>query len=497
MPFARFKLFAASFWTIVFLLLTFAKTIVLSPLMLEHWGKEGFYFWLVLLSSRAFIYFIPDAYIRYSVSKYNIEAHADRPGALRSLQSGWAFIAALKAVIIVVLAVLLLVWPRLTSTLFNTDTNHTGQYKLAVSMIIFLTACGIQNLQRYAAGLREPDGNIWVNMLLECLLLAGEMVLLTVMTRNHCSMPVCVWADSLLVMVVTLPVLLSLFRRYQLHWPFRKGWLKKGWQLMKAGKNLYASNFMEKVTGDGLLAFLSILRFGKNELMLFSTLRTLFNTPALAKNLLLNTHTPPLQQAYALDQRHVISKLLCTKWLIWGSVLNAGIVLLFPFYKPIFTTWTKGLLAYDTAMATLLLIYTTSVLYNSVFLFLLKGINATRKLLLCMSIKSIVSLLAIWLFAKKITDVCLLQAAIEIASGIILFPIFTPLPFRTKRAHRDSPPVALLFIPSFLTICALILFTQSSYDVFELCIYISAMLISANLLYRVMMPGAGALPAKK
>lgn len=410
-----------SVWTIVFFICSFARTIVLTPLMLSHWGKTVFCFWALILSARALICFLPDSFIRYVVNRYNLEFHHDPEHASATMRSGMAFLILFSSGLGLLCLALFTATDVAASWLFDADAAQIHNLQPGLCLVVYIIAALLQNIQRMYAGVKEPSGGIWQNMMMESALLVGEVLLLGCLLSAGYDFSTCILADSALVMAGALSYMLHLYREY----PIRGGWswlrIKEGSRMfVKAGK-LYAGNFFEKLCTDGLVLLLSFFRYDKGSIALFATVRTITNTPLLAGNLLLNTYTPEWQKAYVHKEIATLQRLLTLIRVKLGGFLLAGIVLCYPLYKPLFLLWTKGGIAYNDLFMALMLAATVFNLFGLGYSFILKGINAMNQLFFVMALKAMLILAGLALLPVSIVNAGVLLLGSElIVSGFLL-----------------------------------------------------------------------------
>jgi O-antigen/teichoic acid export membrane protein len=414
---------SGTLWTIAFFVSSFAKTILLTPLMLMHWGQELFCFWAIILSARAIILFLSDGFVRYVVNRYNLLFHLDEPAAAKVLASGISFLLVFSAGLCLLIAVLFVAFPSLSSFVF--DTGNELFAFLPFCLVSYIVAASLQNVQRMYAGAKEARGLIWHNMVLEVVLVIFEILLLGLLLSGGADFSVAVYADSSIILLVALLYLIHLSVKYPLKGIFSGQSIQEGARDFAKATQLYASNFFEKLSSDGLVLLLSFFRFDKAAIALFATVRTIVNTPLLAQNLLLNTYTPEMQKHFSLGNSQALEKLLRFIRLRIGAVLCLGILLSLPLYQPVFMLWTKGEIAYNEMFMLLMLISAVFNLYGLSYSFLLKGVNAFSQSLAVMLLKSLFIIAALIFSQQSITGFALSLLLIELLTSVFLLPLLT------------------------------------------------------------------------
>ncbi|MCC6186646.1 MAG: hypothetical protein IT256_05775, partial [Chitinophagaceae bacterium] len=288
----------ATVWTILFFVSSFAKTIILTPLMLVHWGKELFSFWALILSARAVVLFLSDGYVRFVVNQYNLLYHSDGPKANRVLASGISFLLLLSLGTMLLLVLSFFFFPSVNAFVFDT---HTELFSfLPICLLAYIAVACVQNVQRMYAATKEAEGLVWHNMLVEVLMIVAEISVLSFLLIAGSGFANVMLADIAIILLVAVVYLFHLAVKYPLGKVWTVALLKEGAQNFRKATQLYASNFFEKLTTDGLVLLLSFFRFDKAAIALFATVRTLVNTPLLAQNLLLNSYTPEMQKHFSL-----------------------------------------------------------------------------------------------------------------------------------------------------------------------------------------------------
>lgn len=413
-------------WTVLFFLSSFAKTLVLTPLMLTVWGAAGFSYWAIILSVRAVMLFVTDAYVRYIANEYNILFHKDETKAAALLSGGVSFLLVFSAGLCLLAGAALLSFPGLSALLFAVDTDYALAAGLPVCLLAYLFAACVQNVQRLLAATKEARGQISQNMMFEVILVLLELAVLTILMSQGRSVSAGVLADSFAIVVVASVYLVYLLCRYPLPGLMKGRNVKAGVTGFVEAGRLYAGNFFEKLCTDGLVLLLSFFRFDKAAIALFATVRTMVNAPVLAQNLLLNTYTPQLQKRFALHDEAGLKALFRLVRLQLGCIMMLGIVCCYPLYEPVFVYWTKGKLAYSEPFMAGMLILTIFNLYGTGFVFVLKGLNLLPDLLRLMVLRTFFTLAA---FCCSFSDPVLLAALLAVAE-LLCSVVYLPLALR-------------------------------------------------------------------
>lgn len=390
--------------------------------MLTHWGQDIFCYWAIILSLRAIILFVADGYVRYIVNQYNMLFHTEAPKATHLLSAGISFLTLLSLTICIALGIILFAFPICTSSLFAVASTTISLSTLSFCLLVFIVGACMQMLQRMYAACHEARGRVAQNMVFEVLLIACEIAAILFLSLGDFGFKQVVALDSAVVFGMTLGFMVYLRYRYPLPGMFARSSVQQGFGLFRKATQLYAYNFFEKLSTDGLVVLLSFFRFDKAAIALFSTIRTIVNTPILAQNLLLNTYTPKLQAAFALRDAHAVAQLLRFIRLSVGAVLLLGILLCLPFYENIFIFWTKGRIAFDTSFLLLLLMMTVGQLLGTTYLFMLKGLNALSHTLGLMLAKTMLIFIGLLWSQQQLLRFAVVLIFVEWLSAIIVLP---------------------------------------------------------------------------
>lgn len=429
--------------------------------MLSHWGQELFCFWAIILSVRAIVLFLSDGYLRYVVNQYNLLYHTDESAAARVLSAGISFLIVLSLLLCGFVAVAFLLFPSLSSFVFDTDKNVYTY--LPLCLLAYLPAACVQNIQRLYAATKEVKGLVWHNMVVEVLLVACELLALSLLLLQDYDFNVVVFADSGMIILVAIMYSIHLYKQYPLYAVLAPQSIREGAVQFKKATKLYASNFFEKLSTDGLVLLLSFFRFDKAAIALFATVRTIVNTPLLAQNLLLNTYTPELQKQIALRTSSSLEQLLSFIRLRLGLFFCLGILCCLPFYQPLFSYWTKGEIKYDKYFMVTMLIMAVFNLYGLSITFILKGVNALPQLLRLMLLKTVLLVIGFVWAQQDILNTAIVLALVELLSSIFISPMLLNA-YRVPHQLRISiSKYYLQFVPYLLTILLLLVYIMGSY----------------------------------
>ncbi len=440
-------------WTMIFFLSSFAKTIILTPLMLMHWGKEVFCFWAIILSARAIILFLSDGFVRYIVNEYNLLFHSSEVKANAVLAAGLSFLVIFSLGICGFLGFSLFAFPSVPQFIFDTQLFNY----LPFCLIVFVIAACVQNVQRMYAAAKEARGLVWQNLLFEVVLLIAETLALSVLLTNGFGFKESLLVDAGIVFLLAIFYLFHLLANFTLPNMLHSQSIKEGAKHFANAAQMYASNFFEKLTTDGLVLLLSFFRFDKAVIALFATIRTIVNTPLLAQNLLIITYTPQLQKDFALRNNAGLNKLFTLIRLRIGLVLLVGIVVCFSLYEPVFTYWTKGAVVFNQNFMLSMLMMAVFNIYGLSFAFVFKGLNILPQMLGLMFFKTVLILFGFYVAQQSIEMFGWALARAEFFVSIILLPLLLHRFWQKQQLSFSFLQMYLSAIP-YLLAAGLLLF---------------------------------------
>lgn len=448
---------------VVYFLFSFAKTVLVVPVMLSLWGVELFNYWLLLNSGKIFFQFIPEGYIRYVANSYNIRFHGNKHAAIDELNNSTAFLLVAYVVFMAIFVVAFALLPSVTAFVFNTDRPTVVNNHIGWSIVLFLAATSIQNVTRLNYAKKEPLGRNWENLLYESLLLCVEIVVIMLLVwRGHTFLQV-VAADSLIIAVISLYYYArtnATTRGTRLR--VQGQTLKEGWHTFAKSTWFNLSNFFDKLTNESFILLLSFFKFGHSATTLYSTVRTVTNAPVTANMILVNAILPELQKGYSQRNTAHIQQLLLAIWLGIGTVLCIGVVSFYPFYEQLFLLWTTGKIAFSYWFFTLILIDTLIIIYGSSLMIFLKGVNHIKRTLSASVIRAICIVAAIAILPKTLLWVAYILIAADATANIGLYAYHSHRVLKGLGSFSWLPLLAGL-IPYILSIFFLLLFNISGY----------------------------------
>lgn len=445
-------------WTLIFFLVSLAKTLLLTPMMLRYWGAANFGLWAIVLSLRAILLFLSDGFLRYVVNRYNLLFHQRSFKASLLLRSGMIFNLMFSVLLCLVFGLVLFSVPSFRILLFGA----TSIPYFAWALWAYIFAAVVQNAQRMYAATQEARGLVWVNVLVEVLLLLAELFLLSFLLYSGSGFAQVLFVDALLIAFVALVYLRCMMQRYPMPLLSWRKSMVQGYSYFKKAIQLFAGNFFEKLTSDGLVLLLSIFRFDKTSIALFATVRTIVNTPLLAHNLLLNTYTPQLQKDFATRHQSGLNALFRLVRLRIGPVLLLGILCCVPLYEPVFLFWTKGKIPYQHSFMMMMMVVAVFQLYAVSFTFVFKGLNILPQMLGLMLLKTVLMLLCFYWSQGQILDLAMGLMLIELCLAIFFMPLLLGRYWRQQGLSFSYVAVLASAAPYVLTALILLYFAVQS-----------------------------------
>lgn len=409
-------------WAGILFLVSFAKNIVLIPVMLGQWGELQYRYWVIIISGRAIFQFLPDGYIRYTANQFNLEYHKERHTAIRNINAALLFLIFYSLIFLVLLVTVCYSYEKSIVHLFNTPSAEVQAYHLTSCVVLYMSGATVHNVARMYSSINEPVGRFWVSLCFEAVVLMAEVsTVVVVVGRGGNLYEACAGAAGAIASVSALYLLILHLITPNVK-TLGRDTLQRGFKSFVRSFSYHVQNFFEKITTESVVILLSAYKFAPTLIPVYSSVRTISNAPVTANNLLISTFMPELQKAYALGKSRNIMILMQLLWMVIGTVSGIAIIFLYPWFKPLFLTWTKGTLEYDPVFFNTMLLTCLLIMYGSCFTWMLKGINALRSMLAVTIIKGLLLILAFGLVPQHLRGIGFALLATELVSNLFFYP---------------------------------------------------------------------------
>lgn len=409
-------------WAAILFLVSFAKNIVLVPVMLGIGGELQYRYWVIIISSRAVFQFLPDGYIRYTANRFNLEYHTGRLTAIRNINAALIFLVVYSIAFLLLLVGVSYGYEKSVVHLFNTPQSNVDAYQLTSCLVFYMGGATVHNIARMYSSINEPVGRFWLSLCFESVVLTAEVsAVIAVVSNGGTLFDVCAGAGTTVALtsIVYLVILHMITPNVKI---FGRNTLQRGFRAFTSSFSYHVQNFFEKITTESIVILLSLYKFHPAMIPVYSSVRTISNTPVTANNLLISTFMPELQRAYALGESRRIMILMQLLWLVFGTLGGIAIVFLYPWFKPLFLTWTKGSLPYDPVFFGTMLITCLLIVYGSCFTWMLKGINALQSMLVATTVKGVLLIVIFGLVPQQLRGIGFALLLTEAVANLFFYP---------------------------------------------------------------------------
>ena len=449
----------------IFFGFSFLRNILLVSLLLGAWGEFLFRFWVVIISSRTLLAFIPDGFGRYIANRYNLDYHADRSTATRTLHSGLAFMMLFNGVFFVILALACLGFDTTVMRLFNVPKGTVAAFSLAYTIVASAAAGLLHNTARFCAAVNEPTGRYWESFAFEGLVVLVETSAIVLAIYRGEGIVATTLASSVAVAVLSVLYMVVLRRREELRgFKIAKTLVVTGAGHFRKASAYTINNFFEKLTTESSVILLSLMRFSPALFPIYSSVRTFANVPVTAANLLTVSLVPELQRSYAVGNGRRMLTLLQSVWFLAGLAAGIGLIGGYPFLVRFYTDWTRFKLSFSNAFFPLMLGVGLTIVFGGIIGILLKSINAVRSLLWVAMAKGAVLIMLFLALPKTLVVLGAVLLATEGAFQLIILPALMSriLPGLSQQDARAS--ILRGAVPYLLTLFALVYIAVAGYS---------------------------------
>ncbi len=429
----RKTMILGSSWAIVRFALVFARSVALVPLILSFWDTELYTFWVLLLTANALWFSVYDGYIRYVTNAYNLYFYNEKEKGERILGSGIKFAVAASFVLMALLTILVMAFPRATGAVFKAGITDVVQYRLGLAFLAFIVGNTFLNLLRFFYALNDPQGKLWRNLRFEVLYSIAEILVLVISLMYVREFYLVVTINALLYVVAAVIFLISLRGKYpQLPAIVRNGNIKEGCSLLRLSMPFIGNNFIEKLATDSYTLLLSFFAWPALIIQQFASVRTMTNAGISGMNIFQTVTAPRIQEHEAKKNNDALLKIFHRLWLLAAFLCGTLLIPAYPLLQRVYLAWTKGKIAFDPLVFGLLFICLLVVLFGNVLLYYLKSVNETRTVLVATIVK-IVLLFSLLLLLPHTAIYAVADLLVaEVTANILLYPIFVVRKWRRE-----------------------------------------------------------------
>lgn len=365
--------------------------LVSVPICLKYWGRETYGNWLALFAAFMLVRSLELGFVSYVGNELNAHFHKNQ-NALRehlaSSISGLAVICALQLSIGVAALFSDHIGSLVGITPGPAPDHRSGLALLVLIGTWVLTGSYLGIVHR----LLIPTGMMyqaaWWALGVQVSQFGGIMLA----AAAHLDM----LQTSLLFAFLqsSIYVASAVYIRHKLpeYYPWwRGGRSKTGIQDLGRSLFLTASNLIQQGATNGAVILVSALS-GPAAVPVFTTARTLANLWTNVTNVLTTPLLPEVVRYHATGDGKKIVSMSEAYWVLVGTVVNLGVLITYPFIKPLYGYWTAHTVILDRSLLCLLIASVVVMNVGGLISLYLNGINSLRVVLAASVIRGLLSL---------------------------------------------------------------------------------------------------------
>jgi len=433
--------------------------LVSVPVCLHYWGKTHYGSWLALFSAFMLLRSLDGGYSNYVGNKLNYLYHQSIGDLRRHLASAAAGIAVVGSLQLLLATGALFFQPLATALgMSGGRAEHFGSAAgLLVLMGSWVTTgsyLGIIHRLQIPAGLMYQAA--WWGMGFQASQFAAMMIsAILKLDMLGTSMlfalsQVTIYISSALYVRCKLPEFFPL--RPFFNWP-------TGLRDLTRSTLLTASNLVQQTTTNGAVLMVAALA-GPVSVPAFTTVRTLMNLWTSVTTVLSSPLLPDVVRIHAKGEAHKLVPINQAFWVLVGSAVNWGTLLVYPLLPWIFGHWTRHAVPLDSPLLSLMLGSVVVTNAGALMALHLNGINSLRVVLVASLARAALGLgVGVVGFRHMgLASFGLGAMAAEAAAALIIGQHFVKHELRNKGTHM---PLAVLG-PALVGTCTAAVFFLGS-----------------------------------
>jgi len=332
---------------------TLLQSVVAVPFLLSWWGTENYGLWLVFGSITSLLATLDTGHQNYLGNAFNQDYPKGEHVLKQRLGSGLR-VALLLGGAQVIIAAILVATGTLSSLLqIAPDSIKTQKIDWAfLSMVLNWAVFG--SVAGILVRLYPPYGlyakSQWIGILqrfVEFAMLVGVAAFGGFLFEYS----LVYWAFSLTFAAIWFPAIKREFPQMYPWWT--DGSWKQAWENLLRSSVLTANGFITQFSMSGLNLIIAA-QIDAATIPLFTTVRTLANTFSQAANILTAPLRPDIVRFHVQGDFDKLVQTFRACWLVSGSVINIGLVVVIPFIPILYTVWTRGKLEFNPVLFAML-----------------------------------------------------------------------------------------------------------------------------------------------
>jgi O-antigen/teichoic acid export membrane protein len=357
--------------------LTLVFQLVSVPVCLKYWGKESYGSWLALLSAVTMLRSLDGGFVAYVGNKLNYLYHKDADALRRHLSSAVMGIALISALQLILAAATLVFDPFAAALGVAADQNESrgaqfGLLALTVSWALTGSYLGIIHRLLIPAGMMYQAA--WWGMAFQVTQF-GAIMLAALLRLGMLSTSLLFAASQIVIYLASALYIRQCLPEF---YPWLRG-VDRGVGLRDLGHSalLTGSNIIQQGAVNGTVLMIAALA-GPASVPVFTTVRTLTNLWTSVTTVLT---APLLPEVVRLHAKAEIAKLAAINeafWVLVGSAVNCGALLLFPLIPFLYAQWTRQAVVLNKPLLCLMLASAVAANSGALIALHLNGINSLR-----------------------------------------------------------------------------------------------------------------------
>jgi O-antigen/teichoic acid export membrane protein len=371
--------------------LTMVFQLVSVPVCLHYWGKTNYGSWLALFSAFMLLRSLDGGYSNYVGNKLNYLYHQSRADLRRHLASASAGIAVIGSLQLLLATCALFFQPLARALgMSGGQAQHLGT---AAGLLVLIGSwattgsyLGIIHRLQIPAGLMFQAA--WWGMGFQATQFAAMMVAAVLKldmlgtSLLFALSQVTVYICSALYVRFKLPEFFPL--RPYFRWP-------TGLRDLTQSTPLTASNLIQQSTTNGAVLLVAALA-GPVSVPVFTTVRTLMNLWTSVTTVLSSPLLPDVVRIHAKGEAHKLVPINQAFWVLVGSAVNWGTLLVYPLLPWIYGHWTRHAVPLDLPLLSLMLGSVVVTNAGALMALHLNGINSLGIVLVASLARAILGL---------------------------------------------------------------------------------------------------------
>ncbi|MFT4697409.1 MAG: O-antigen/teichoic acid export membrane protein [Flavobacteriaceae bacterium] len=327
-------------------------SLLLIPILLNYWDLEVYGAWIALYAFFNLIQVIELGHSVYIGNEFNRIVHTQKEKAKVLLGS------AIRANILVGVLQLSIVFIlfKLGLLRYLLDKNIDDREIAIVISILLLYRMCIGSFRGIIVKTLNPFGLIYKAFQFSLVEKILEFFILVVAAFSGISLIklAILWFSAKFVYSFVILIKLKYLQPEFFPW-WKYGSFKFGFNNFKKSLPFAASNFLDRLSNDGIVLVVSAI-VGTSFLPLFSATRTLVNFGLKISDFFLSPMVPEMINYYSMNKKEKILDILRSFWFVSGAILITGFAISLFFIEDLFHIWTNQKLQFNLGLYSALVI---------------------------------------------------------------------------------------------------------------------------------------------